>query len=303
MASTFPVVEREPAAAPRRGVPVPRPRPPKDTAEAGEGPGQNFGLGAYLAAVWGCRHFWLSLVRQDVQGRYRRSAFGLGWSLLHPVATALVMCTVLHRLFQVDLCHFIPFLMAGLAFWGYLAGVTLQGCQCFVDAEPYIRQHPLPLAVYPLRAALRTLVDLLIALAVVVAMTACLRGFTSPLALAWLTVAIVLLLIFGWSLAALAGYVHTVFRDTRHIAEVGLQALFYLTPVVYPPELLTNTEMAWLVRFNPLVPFLNLIRLPLLEGADPSWRTLAAAAAVTAVVATAAAALRGHLQRRVILYL
>jgi lipopolysaccharide transport system permease protein len=238
----------------------------------------------------------------DVQARYRRSMFGLGWSLLHPIATALVMCIVFARLFQADLRHFVPFLMAGLAFWGYLVGVTLQGCQCFVDAESYIRQHSLPMAVYPLRTALRTLIDLVIALAIVLLVTACCRGFANLLIVFSLAVAVVLLLVFGWALAMLAGYVHTIFRDTKHISEIGFQALFYLTPIVYPPELLLNTRMAWLVYCNPLVHFLNLIREPLLEG-TVSWKSLAAAAVVTVGAAAAALALLRHVQRRVILYL
>ncbi len=35
---------------------------------------------AYLAEVWRYRHFWLSLVRMDLQVRYRRSVLGIGWA-------------------------------------------------------------------------------------------------------------------------------------------------------------------------------------------------------------------------------
>jgi lipopolysaccharide transport system permease protein len=308
MARINPVIERQTRY--RRPAPLQMPGsaglpacPSQDAFPAAEESESEPGLGAYLAAVWRCRHFWLSLVQMDFLARYRRSMFGLSWSLLHPLATALVMCFVFQRLFALDLCHFIPFLLAGLAFWAYLVGATLQGCQCFVDSESYIRQHPLPLAVYPLRTTLRTLIDLLIALAIVILVTAWLRGFTNPLALVYLLAGVVLLFLFGWSLATLAGYIHTIFRDTRHIAEIGFQGLFYLTPIAYPPELLTNTHMAWLVRFNPLMPFVNMIRLPLLECTVPTWRTLAAAAGVTLVVTATAVALWRHLQRRVILYL
>src|SRR5262249_30104663 len=129
-----------------------------------------------LAAVWRCRYFCLSLVRMDLQGRYRRSLIGLGWSLLHPVATLVVLCAVFHRIFHVDICEYIPFLMAGLAWWGFTTGVTNQGCQCFIKAEAYIRQHSIPMAVYPLRATLGAMIDFLIVLVLVFLLSCFFRG-------------------------------------------------------------------------------------------------------------------------------
>src|SRR5262245_49432075 len=108
----------------------------------------------YLAGVWRSRYFWLALVKMDLALRYRRSMLGIGWSLLNPIASALVLCIAFYELFQTSVREYVPFLMTGLAWWSYTSGVTFQGCQCFVDAESYIRQHSIPMAVYPLRVAL-----------------------------------------------------------------------------------------------------------------------------------------------------
>ena len=59
--------------------------------------------GAYLAAIWRCRYFWLSLVKMDPRTRYRGSALGIGWSPLHPIAMTIILCTVFGRLFDTDL--------------------------------------------------------------------------------------------------------------------------------------------------------------------------------------------------------
>ncbi|HEV3258025.1 MAG TPA: ABC transporter permease, partial [Gemmataceae bacterium] len=254
---------------------------------------------AYVTAVWDCRYFWLSLVKMDLQARYRRSVLGIGWSLLQPVATMLVLCAVFHKIFHVEVRDYVPFLMAGLTWWAYIVGTTLGGCQCFVTAESYIRQHSVPMAVYALRTALGAMVHLLIALAVVFILSWYFKGWVNPLALLSLPVGLVLLFVFGWSVAVLAGSVNVIFRDIQHIAEIGFQILFYLTPIIYPPQMLSDTRVAWLVRYNPLVPFLKLIREPL-EGQMPSARVFAAAAGVTMVVTAVAVALLGRVQRRVI---
>ncbi len=260
-------------------------------------------MGAYLADVWKCRHFWLSLVKMDLQLRYRRSVLGIGWSLLHPVATTLVLCAVFHEIFHVPIREFVPFLMAGLAWWAYVTGVTIRGCQCFVEAESYIRQHPVPMAIYPLRTALGAMFHFLVALAVVLILTWCFKGFDNLAGLPCLLFGIGVLLVLGWSVAVLAGYVNTVFRDIQHISEIGFQVLFYLTPVMYPAEVLARTKMAWLVEYNPLVPFLRLVREPLLEGRVPPAGAFLAAAEMTLALTAAAVLLLGRLQRRVILYL
>src|SRR5260221_10868882 len=108
----------------------------------------------YAAAIWNCRYFWMSLVRMDLRTRYRRSVLGMGWSLLNPIAMTAILCTVFSTLFNQSVRDYAPFLFAGLATWNYLMTATLQGCQCFFQGESYIRQHPAPLAVYPLRTAL-----------------------------------------------------------------------------------------------------------------------------------------------------
>src|SRR5262245_46506241 len=120
---------------------------------------------ANLRSIWACRFFWLSLVQSDLQMRYRRSVLGIGWSMLVPLTTTLVTCLVFHEIFKTDIRTFAPFILSGLACWAYITGVAIQGCQSYVQAEAFIRQHPLPIAIYPLRTTLVMLVHFVIALA------------------------------------------------------------------------------------------------------------------------------------------
>jgi ABC-type polysaccharide/polyol phosphate export permease len=256
-----------------------------------------------VVEVWRHRHFWLSLVRMDLQARYRRSVLGIGWSLLHPIATTVVLCVAFYKLFNVPVREYVPFLMAGLAWWGYVTTSISRGCQCFVEAEGYIRQHPVPMAVYPLRTALGAMIHFVIALAVVLALTWGFKGFGNLLALPSLAAGLALLLVFGWSMAVVAGYVNTIFRDVQHLTDIAFQVFFYLTPVMYPPEVMARSNMTVLLRYNPLAHLLKIVRDPLVSGQLPSWRAYGVAAASTLVVSVVAMLLLGRLQRKVVLYL
>jgi lipopolysaccharide transport system permease protein len=192
------------------------------------------GLSRYLRTVWDCRHFWLSLVKLDVRSRYRRSVLGLGWSLLHPIAMTAVLCLVFYALLRTDFWAHVPYVLTGMAVWGYLTGVMLEGCHSLLSGEKYIRCHPAPMAIYPLRTVLGTGFHFLLTLAVALAATWLARGFDPgnlPV-LATLVPAGLLLFLFGWSTALLFAFANVYFPDTRHITQIAVQLLFYLTGVI-----------------------------------------------------------------------
>jgi ABC-type polysaccharide/polyol phosphate export permease len=258
---------------------------------------------AYLREIWKCRFFWLSLVHMDLRTRYRGSVIGMGWSLLHPICMTIILCLVFAKLMGMPLHDFAPYLMTGLAFWSFLQIVTVQGCFSFFHGQAYIRQFPAPMAIYPLRCALGAAFHFTLALSLVIVLAWVLRGLPSPMALLALLPAWVMLVAFGWSLALLFGLATVRFRDTHHLAEIGLQGLFYLTPIFYPAEVLTSRGLGWLLQFNPLMPFLSLLRTPILDGQWPVVSVWAAASGVLLVTGTAAALAMRQEERQLIFHL
>jgi ABC-type polysaccharide/polyol phosphate export permease len=257
----------------------------------------------YLTAMWRCRYFWLSLIKMDLRIRYRGSALGLGWSLVQPLAMTVIICTVFHNLFHTDITTYAPYVLIGLSFWNLILNVTLQGCTCFRQAEPYIRQCPAPLAIYPLRIALSFGFHFCLALVVVVVVASILRGSINPIAVCSLVPTTILLMIVAWALATLAGLMNVHFPDTRHLAEVCFQALFYLTPIIYPPHLITSPTLIVVFGFNPLVPFLRLLRDPVLNGTMPPLSIFVAATLITAAIAGLATYSLHKLEKTFIFYL
>ena len=43
-------------------------------------------MSQYMAAIWNCRYFWLSLVKWTCAAGIGDRLLGVGWSLLHPIA-------------------------------------------------------------------------------------------------------------------------------------------------------------------------------------------------------------------------
>ncbi|HEX4128820.1 MAG TPA: ABC transporter permease [Pirellulales bacterium] len=257
----------------------------------------------YCNEIWNKRYFWSSLVWVDLRRRYRRSWLGIGWSLMHPIIMTVVFCSVFCQLFGQDVRDYAPFVLSGLAFWNFISGVTGDGCQSFYASEHYIRQHPAPLAIYPLRTTLGMGLHFLMALCVLLVMVWAIRG-PSNLATLWALVpALALLFMMGWSVAICLGVVNVVFPDMQHLVQVGLQVLFYTTPVFYSAKLLEGHGVDWLVRWNPLAAALDLIRDPILNARLPSAHAWGVAGLATMILGTIAAWILSRVERRLIFHL
>ena len=191
-------------------------------------------MSSYVAGIWKCRHFWWSLAQNDLRTRYRRSFLGIAWSLLQPIAMTAVLCVVFKNLFHQSIEEYAPSLMIGMCFWNFITACTLQGGQCLFQGEAYIRQYPAPLAIYPLRTVLGASFHFGMSLLVVLALRWGFLGFGNLKTLIAVVPALLLMFVLGWSLAALSGFLTAYFPDMQHLSEVGLQILFYATPIIYP---------------------------------------------------------------------
>lgn len=260
---------------------------------------------SYLGKMWACRYFWLSLVRNDLRSRYRRSIIGVGWSLVRPLLLTMILCVVFVKLFRrTDVWTYAPYLLSGLALWDYLVTSAKQGCHCFFQGESYIRQHPTPVAIFPLRTALAETFHFLIGLLVLFALAWFVNGFGNVPALFSLVPTVMMLFVLAWAVALVTGFANVYFQDTQHLCDVGFQILFYATPIVYDVRDLGSGKLAWLIgNCNPLVVFLRLMREPILYGRVPTLETYALGLTTTLVVAVMAVTLCAKLQRRLIFQL
>jgi ABC-type polysaccharide/polyol phosphate export permease len=159
------------------------------------------------------------------------------------------------------------------------------------------------MAIYPLRTMLASAFHFCVGLVLVLALAFWFQGSLSALALLSLLPTLVLLLLFGWCVALLLGLATVRFRDTRHLTEVFMQALFYLTPILYPEDMLANRRLGAIVEFNPLMPFLHLLREPIVHGRFPSLATYGTASLIVLVLGAVGSLALVRQERRVIFHL
>lgn len=198
----------------------------------------------------------------DIKLRYRGSVLGPFWLTLSTAVMVLAMGVLYSELFHMELHDYMPYLALSLVLWNALSGIVSDACICFTSAEGTIRSVRLPFSVYALRAVIRNVLVLAHNVVVIIGVFAYygswpgVAGFASLAGLAlWLVDSI--------AACALLGAMCARFRDIPPIVGSIMQIAFFLTPIIWRPELI-GPQAQWLA-LNPFYPLLALVRDPLLN--------------------------------------
>lgn len=224
----------------------------------------------YTKKIWAARYFWSHLAIADIRAKYRRSLLGILWAGLFPLALTLLLSTVMSRIFNTDITDYAPYIFIGIVVWDFIVGTTVSGCTALINAEIYIKQYTHPLAIYPLRYTLASLINFTFSFIGVLIWV--LIWKPSNIGWSWLSIPIstLLMLFLGWPLAILSSFISARFRDFQQLAILLLQAVWYVSPVFIDEKVFKNSQLHILIDYNPIYHLLNLFRAPLLHGNFPS---------------------------------
>jgi ABC-type polysaccharide/polyol phosphate export permease len=207
------------------------------------------------------------LLAQHLILRYRRTVLGYFWTLLNPLLMMTVMAVVFANLFKADLKTFAVFLFAGMIPWNFFNSVVAQSSGSIISNEGLIKKIYIPKLIFPLGISLALFIDSLLSFFVLFAIILLLGGSLSW-ALLFLPVSFLLMFAFAFGLGVVASVATVYFRDLQYVIMIGLQGLFFLTPIFYKKETILGGA-AWVINLNPLTPYISLFRDPILSGSLP----------------------------------
>jgi len=249
------------------------------------------------AALW---QIWTRLGIQDVRLKFRRSSIGAAWIFVNLTVMVLSIGFVYANLLGQDTHEFIPYLTIGMILWGYLTNSIVEGGSAFILSEGYIRQISLPIYVYIFRSFVSITVTMLITMLAFVIVAVVYRLPVGPATLLAIP-GLLMVMTIALLLIAIFAHLNARFRDVAHMAAVGMQVLFYVTPVIFPASLLLRRrDLTLVVELNPLYHLLEVVRQPLLHAAPAAWQSYAAVGVVLIILFAASAAVIGAFQRRIV---
>lgn len=198
----------------------------------------------------------------DIRLRYRGSTLGPFWLTLSTAVMVGTLGVLYSTLFKTDLHTYLPFLVLSMVLWGFLSTLVGDACTCFQQAAGMIRSERLPFTFHAMRVVVRNVLVLAHNVVVIVAVYALLN--TWPGLTCWLALpGIALWLVDGLACCLLLGAVCARFQDIPPIVGSVMQIAFFVSPIIWRPELLTGAHASWL-PFNPFFTLLEVVRGPLL---------------------------------------
>ena len=248
--------------------------------------------------------FWRTLINLrtsfvwawlDTKCQYRRSKVGPLWETVNVAVMIAAISLVSSGLFGAKMEDLIGYIGLGLIIWSAIAGLVADGCGTFVRNAGHILGSNISVDLYVGRTLFRTFITF--GHHVLLYLVGVALGLVPLTWIALLSIpGIALLLVNGFWVIIVLAFMCARFRDVELIVRNLLQVAFLVTPVFWNFQQISPNQR-FMVDFNPLFHFIQIIRLPLL-GEIPTARTCLVVIATTLLGYAAAAVVYYRMRRR-----
>ena len=248
---------------------------------------------SYVGEIWSSRELLQNLTNREVRGKYRRTALGQLWSLANPIAAILIYTFIFSFIFRLPaqvgdpsgLNNYALWLVCGLLPWLFFNRVLTLGTDALVSNAGLIQKVYFPRIVLPLALANATFFTWILEMAVLAIALSLLGSFVLP----WVPLVaafMVVFALFAVGLAMVFSIINVYFRDLAYLLTIVLQFWFYLTPILYPVELVatqsdklgglvgTPVTLLDLYSLNPVLGFIEIFRNLLYDNRLPDMATV-----------------------------
>ncbi|MBL9125344.1 MAG: ABC transporter permease [Planctomycetaceae bacterium] len=193
------------------------------------------------------------LVAKEFKVRYKSTVIGYAWSLMHPLAFALVFFVLFKIVMRFDLPAYSLFLIGGLFPWHWISNTVTSANFAFLGNSSLIKKVRFHRATLVLASVLNELVHFAISIPIVVGFMIYYGRYPTVSWFWWLPALVVMQFAMTFGLALLIATVNLFFRDLERLSTIIMHLLFYVTPVIYPYEKLPP-NFRWVLMADPFAP-------------------------------------------------
>lgn len=234
-----------------------------------------------LRELWAYRTLIANLAQRELRAKYKKSVLGWGWSLISPAATLGVYTLVFGVYLKAvpppmanGTGNFAIFLFTALIIWNGFSNVINGSMGSLVDSGGLLSKiyfpPECPLIAGMIASLLQVAIESVILVAVMVAV-----GNVSW-TIVWLPVLIVETMAFALGLGMIASLYNVIYRDVSYLVGIGMQILFYGTPIVYQltdiPERIGPVPVRAIVELSPLTQYVTQSRQVMYSLTFPTMR-------------------------------
>lgn len=219
----------------------------------------NLGLGE----LWQYRELFYFFTWRDIKVKYKQTVLGFAWAVLQPFFMMVIFSLFFGQALNVpsENLPYPVFVFSGLLLWNiFSSGITAAGNSMVSNAN-IIKKIYFPRLIIPISSVLVSLFDFLMAALIFIGMLVYYRVSADvPKVLLFVPLSILLTCVSTFGIGTFLAALNIKYRDFRYIIPFMVQALLFITPVIYPVSILSHEWLKYLVALNPMYAAITLFR-------------------------------------------
>lgn len=249
-----------------------------------------------IREIWDYREMIISLVKRDLKSRYKGSVLGFFWMFLNPLLQLAVYTVVFSTIMRMGIDKFYLFMFVAFVPWLFFSTCVSSGPMVVFSQQDMVKKIYFPREVLPISFTLSQFVNMLLSF-IVIFVVVFISGVTiNPVALLYLPLVMIIEFMMGLGVTYIVSALNVYFRDLEHIMGIISMAWMYLTPVIYPVDMIPE-QYVKLFYLNPMTTITIAYRDILYYGQIPQVGTLLHAAVMGIVIMLIGHIIFSRLQR------
>lgn len=226
--------------------------------------------------IYDYRQMIFSLVRKDLRGRYKGSVLGFLWTFINPLMQLVIYTIVFSTILRSDIEKYYLFLFVALIPWIFFSSSLQGGATAVLSQKGMVTKIYFPREVLPIAYVTSCFVNMLYCFIIVFAVVIFSGVGINFKALLFLPLIMIIEYLMALGVALISSAVTVYFRDFEHILGLITMAWVYLTPVMYPLDIIPE-KLRSIFLANPMTSIISAYRDILYYAKVPDISTLVSA--------------------------
>lgn len=249
-----------------------------------------------IKEIYTYRHMLFTLVKQDINGRYKGSIFGFLWTLLNPLFMLLVYSIVFQFVFRSDIENYPIYLFICLMPWNAFNNMIGAGTTCVSNNASILKKVYFPREVLPLSVVISNTIQYFFSVVIIF-----IALLVSGVGISWyallLPLVVLVQITFAFGLILMLSAANVYVRDVQYMMNPIMMIWMYASPILYSITMVPE-KWLWLYKLNPMVSILQGYQNILYDQTLPDFKSLGIVFLVSLVICIIGYLIFNKLQRR-----
>jgi lipopolysaccharide transport system permease protein len=219
--------------------------------------------------LWHYRELFYFFTWRDIKVKYKQTVLGFAWAIIQPLGMTMLLSISLGKIISSAGDLKIPyplFALSGLIIWNIFSSGLANAGNSMVTNSNIIKKIYFPRLIIPISAVMVSFFDFLMTFIIFIAM---LLYYNTNILIGqfilFLPISVTITCFSTFGLGAFLAALNIKYRDFRYIIPFLIQALFFITPVIYPISVIHNFYLKYMFALNPMYAPVEIFRHSIIQ--------------------------------------